>query len=258
MFLPPGSPLLRCQQQTAVTCPPPSDGRTTWSWLCCWGRGTSCSPSSASTSTPATTSTGRSCWSTSGVWKLAQFRSLHISVQHPKPFFYIHSFSFICCLLDWAVLQHHRLWIWVYGSGKDWNTESWKWKGGKVLIKVKGKAFIKVWFQINEAIRQHNIPQLSGAPGTGKRFVPFIYGFNCHAQENLCSHFLAQEKANTWETWPPVWPSAVTRSISTRTSQWRWWPAFSEGCARATCGASWKTLICSPDRSCPSFPVTFR
>ena len=81
------SPLPRCQQQTAVTCPPPSDGRTTWSWLCCWGRGTSCSPSSASTSTPATTSTGRSFWSTSGVWKLAQFRSLHISVQHPKPFF---------------------------------------------------------------------------------------------------------------------------------------------------------------------------
>ena len=131
------SPLPRCQQQTAVTCPPPSDGRTTWSWLCCWGRGTSCSPSSASTSTPATTSTGRSCWSTSGVWKLAQFRSLHISVQHPKPFFYIHSFSFICYLLDWAVLQHHRLWIWVYGSGKDWNTESWKRKGDKVLIKVK-------------------------------------------------------------------------------------------------------------------------
>ena len=57
------------------------------------------------------------------------------------------------------------------------------------MIKVKGKAFIKVWFQINEAIRQHNIPQLSGAPGTGKRFVPFIYGFNCHAQENLCFSF---------------------------------------------------------------------
>ena len=134
------------------------------------------------------------------------------------------------------------------------------------------RVLLKVWFQINEAIRQHNIPQLSGAPGTGKRFVPFIYGFNYHAQENLCfsffssrrflfgssAYFLAQEKANTWETWPPVWPSAVTRSISTRTSQWRWWPAFSEGCARATCGASWKTSICSPDRSCPSFPVTFR
>ena len=48
---------------------------------------------------------------------------------------------------------------------------------------------MKVWFQINEAIRQHNIPQLSGAPGTGKRFVSFIYGFNCHAQENLCFSF---------------------------------------------------------------------
>lgn len=27
---------------------------------------------------------------------------------------------------------------------------------------------VQVWFQINEAIRQHNIPQLSGGPGSGK------------------------------------------------------------------------------------------
>ena len=57
------------------------------------------------------------------------------------------------------------------------------------------RIFLKVWFQINEAIRQHNIPQLSGAPGTGKRFVPFIYGFNCHAQENLCFSFPCSGKS---------------------------------------------------------------
>ena len=91
--------------------------------------------------------------------------------------------------------------------------------------------------------------------------LTFVFHFISSSRRFLfgsSAYFLAQEKANTWETWPPVWPSAVTRSISTRTSQWRWWPAFSEGCARATCGASWKTSICSPDRSCPSFPVTFR
>ena len=57
----------------------------------------------------------------------------------------------------------------------------------------------KVWFQINEAIRNHNIPQLSGVPGTGKsqmikdlasRLAKFC--FNIHLNENFTMEAMTQ------------------------------------------------------------------
>ena len=57
----------------------------------------------------------------------------------------------------------------------------------------------KVWFQINEAIRNHNIPQLSGAPGTGKSMIIGDLAsrlakccFDIHLNENFTMDVMTQ------------------------------------------------------------------